>query len=300
MINQSTNNPFFSVIIPTFNTLPYLKKAVESVLRQSYKNFEIIIVDNHSDDGTEEWVKEVGDKRIKFNQIHNSGQIAKSRNLGIKMSSSYWLAFLDSDDIWYEDRLKATYEILDKNNNFDIICNNEIFVTNENKKKWKSGPYKKNFYKNLIKYGNCISTSATVVKKDFLYKNNIFFSENLAFSPIEDFEFWMRAAKTNARFKFTDYAHGEHLFHDESYGAKNPKTIKKSMVSILKHHVFDVQEFTSDKNALWQHVECRLNIDEIMNSFNKKKFIKVLILTFKVFLFYPLKTFANIYYKLKK
>ena len=300
MTNQTTNEPFFSVIIPTYNTLSYLKKAVDSVLKQTFKNFEIIIIDNYSDDGTEKWVKEIKDKRVKFNKIHNSGLIAKSRNLGIKMSNSYWLAFLDSDDIWYENRLQATYEILNKNYNLDIICNNEIFVINGNKREWKCGPYKKDFYKNLIKYGNCISTSATVVKKDFLYKNNIFFSESTDFSPIEDFEFWMRLAKIEGRFKFTNFAHGEHLFHKESYVAKNSKLVKKSMAAILKHHIFEVQEFTRDKNALWQHVKCRLIIDEIMDYFNKKKFIKVLLLTLKVFLIYPLKTFSNIYYKLTK
>ena len=300
MTIQTTNKPFFSVIIPTYNTLSYLKNAVRSVLGQTFKNFEIIIIDNHSDDGTEKWVEEIGDKRIRFNKIHNSGQIAKSRNLGIKMSNSYWLAFLDSDDIWYENRLQASHEILNRNVNLDIVCNNEIFVTNGNKREWKSGPYKKNFYKNLIKYGNCISTSATIVKKDFLYENNIFFSENIAFSPIEDFEFWMRVAKIEGRFKFTDFAHGEHLFHKESYGAKNPEMIKKSMVSILKHHVFEIQEFTSNKDALWQHVKCRLTIDEIMDSFNNKKFITVLILVLKVLLVYPFKTFSNICYKLTK
>ena len=137
MTIQTTNKPFFSVIIPTYNTLSYLKNAVRSVLRQTFKNFEIIIIDNHSDDGTEKWVEEIGDKRIRFNKIHNSGQIAKSRNLGIKMSNSYWLAFLDSDDIWYENRLQASHEILNRNVNLDIVCNNEIFVTNGNKREWK-------------------------------------------------------------------------------------------------------------------------------------------------------------------
>mgnify|MGYP001341235673 CR=1 FL=1 len=298
MTTHITKKPFFSVIIPTYNTLSYLKKAVGSVLKQTFTNYEIIIIDNHSSDGTEKWVKELKKENIQFTKIHNKGQIAKSRNLGIKLSSSNWIAFLDSDDIWYENRLEATYKILKQSNDLDVVCNNEIFVSNGNKRIWKSGPYKNNFYKNLIKYGNCISTSATVVNKNFLVKNNIFFSENISFSPIEDFEFWMRIAKIEAKFKFTEYAHGEHLFHKESYGAKNPNTIKKSMVSILKHHIFEIQNFINKKKELWSHVESRLLIDEAIELFISKKYLNSIFLFFKTLLRYPIKLIINILYKL--
>ena len=292
------NSPFFSIVIPTYNNKKLLEKAIKSVFSQTYKNFEIIIIDNYSKDETENWVNSLKDIRIKFKKNHNHGLIGRSRNLGIKLSSAKWIAFLDADDIWYENRLESIYNIIIKNNNFDVICNDEIFVKNEVKKLWKAGPYKKNFYKNLIKFGNCISTSATIINKDFLEKNNTYFSDNIKFSPYEDFEFWMRIAMLEARFKFTGYAHGEHLFHSSSYSAQDKLACKNSLISIFKHHVFTLQSFTEKKEELWRHVESRMAIDEIVELFILKKYIKSIKLMFCISLKYPVKSIINIFYKL--
>ena len=91
---------FFSVIIPTYNMLKFLKIAIKSVTKQRYKNFEIIIVDNFSSDGTDKYVKSLKNKKIKFYKIKNHGVIGKSRNIGIKKSKGEWVAFLDADDEW--------------------------------------------------------------------------------------------------------------------------------------------------------------------------------------------------------
>jgi len=86
---------FFSVIIPTYNRVELLKKAINSVLTQTYKNFEIIIIDNYSNDDTQEVVENFKNIKIIYQKIHNQGIIGKSRNLGIKLSKGKWVAFLD-------------------------------------------------------------------------------------------------------------------------------------------------------------------------------------------------------------
>ena len=89
------NSVFFSVIIPTYNRCDLLRKAVNSVLTQTYENFEIIIIDNYSDDNTQEIVEGFKNNKIVYQKIHNEGIIGKSRNLGIKISKGKWVAFLD-------------------------------------------------------------------------------------------------------------------------------------------------------------------------------------------------------------
>ena len=74
----------FSIIIPTYNREKMLKNAIKSVLNQTYKNWEIIIVDNYSKDNTKKMVENFKSKKIKFYQINNNGIIAKSRNIGVK------------------------------------------------------------------------------------------------------------------------------------------------------------------------------------------------------------------------
>ena len=128
---------FFSVIIPTYNQASLLEKAVKSVLNQSFKNFEIIIVDNYSDDETQKIVESFQSKKIIYKKIENHGVIARSRNLGIKISSGKWLAFLDSDDSWYKEKLQIVSDFLQGNNSYDVICTDELII-NEilNKKKY--------------------------------------------------------------------------------------------------------------------------------------------------------------------
>ena len=171
---MSKKTPFFSVIIPTYNQRDFLKKAIESVLNQSFKSFEIIIIDNFSTDGTEKLLKSFK-KKIIYKKIRNHGVIAKSRNRGIKLSKGKWISFLDSDDLWTKDKLKENYKIIQKKK-INVICNNEFIVDEtKTKKVWSYGPFEENFYSKLLIFGNRNSTSASSVEKNFLKKKKIFF-----------------------------------------------------------------------------------------------------------------------------
>ncbi len=90
-----------SIILPTYNRAgSYLKRAIDSVIKQSHENWELIIVDNNSIDNTKDLIKSYKSSKIKTYTINNDGNIAKSRNLGIDNSTGDYLAFLDSDDYW--------------------------------------------------------------------------------------------------------------------------------------------------------------------------------------------------------
>ena len=108
-----------SIIIPTYNSEKYIKKCIDSVLEQTYQNYEIIIIDNHSTDATINIIKSYKTNKIKTFSINNNGQISLSRNLGIKNSNSDWIAFLDSDDAWYKDKL--TLIMNNFTNKYDFI-----------------------------------------------------------------------------------------------------------------------------------------------------------------------------------
>ena len=125
---------FFSVIIPTYNMADYLIHSVKSVLKQNYKNFEIIIVDNYSNDNTKRIIKNFKNNKIKFFQINNKGVIGKSRNFGIKKSKGDWIAFLDADDDWFSNKLKIIKKEIEKYN-FDYISNSEVVKSTNSKTK---------------------------------------------------------------------------------------------------------------------------------------------------------------------
>ncbi|MBO41523.1 MAG: hypothetical protein CMJ04_00795 [Pelagibacteraceae bacterium] len=111
-------NPLVSVIIPSYNGLPFLKDAIKSVLEQTYKNFELIIVDDSSKDNTREYVLNLikKDKRIKYVKTpKNTGTTAAARNFGVKKSRGKFLSFLDADDLWHKHKLEKQIDGLKKN-----------------------------------------------------------------------------------------------------------------------------------------------------------------------------------------
>ena len=239
-------NPFFSVIIPTYNNLDFLKKAVESVQKQTFLDYEIIVVDNFSIDGTKNFIKK--QKNIIYKRINNNGIIAKSRNLGIKLAQGKWISFLDSDDVWLENKLEKTFNKI-KKKNFDVICNDEWIVNNSNflkNKIWSYGPFEKNFYKKLILFGNRNSTSSTSVKKEFLINNNISFNEKREFVTAEDYEFFLQIASKNGIFYYLNIPLGLHLFHEKSESS-NLNKLFKAHEKVLDYHIQNCQNFSKKK-----------------------------------------------------
>src|SRR5205814_4320749 len=108
MIGKMKNNdqPKVSIIMPTYNRAKYIGETIESVRNQSYQNWELIIVDDGSDDNTGEIISAMNDKRIRF---YEAGRIAingKIKNIGIEITNGELIAFIDSDDLWANTKLE--------------------------------------------------------------------------------------------------------------------------------------------------------------------------------------------------
>ncbi len=250
---MTTNkNIFVSIIMPTYNNDMLLEKSVKSVILQTYNKYELLIIDNNSTDKTSEIIASFNESRIKHIKIDNRGIIAKSRNLGIKLAKGEWVAFLDSDDIWYPERLAEIIKYTQKAQSYDVITTNEykVFQKSEKKKMLFYGVTGKNKYKSLLLYGNRFSPSATVVRKDFIESNSLYFREDNDFITVEDYDFWLRIALNRAKFKFINSFHGEYLVHNNNSSGKTDLH-NRNLLNLIKFHVYKLQEFDKDKNRLW-------------------------------------------------
>lgn len=122
------NAPLVSVVIPSYNPGKLLESAVRSIENQTYKNIEIIIVDDGSTDGTREWLKQ-NSSRLKYFFQENSGA-SKARNKGVSLSSGEYIAFLDADDIWLPSKLEQQVELL-QHNNISFVFTNGFIVNGD-------------------------------------------------------------------------------------------------------------------------------------------------------------------------
>ena len=114
-------NELVSIIMPTYNCAKFIGKTIESVLNQTYSNWELIIVDDCSKDNTEEVVKAFNDSRIKYNKLENNSGAAIARTEAMKIASGTYMAFLDSDDLWKKDKLEKQLKFM-KENNYNFTC----------------------------------------------------------------------------------------------------------------------------------------------------------------------------------
>lgn len=121
-------NPKISVVMPVYNGEQFLKEAVESVLKQTFNNFEFIIVNDASTDNSLKVINGYTDKRIKLVSLEKKSGIAKALNYGISISAGKYIARMDSDDICLPDRLKLQAEYLDKNSEVGILGTNAYLI----------------------------------------------------------------------------------------------------------------------------------------------------------------------------
>jgi glycosyltransferase involved in cell wall biosynthesis len=261
-------NPFVSVVIPTYNHANFLGRALQSVLDQTYPNWEALVIDNHSQDNTSEVVKSFGDPRIRLLKIHNQGVIAASRNMGMREANGEWIAFLDSDDFWYPKKLETIMTAVESNDAFDVLSNDELKVDIKTgvKKVLRYGPYQKDFYKVLLVEGNRLSPSATLVRRDFLVQHGIAFDESQDYVTVEDYGLWLNLAYIGARFKFIHDVQGEYIIH----GANNSAGLERhwrNVETLLHDHVFKIQQFHPSPDQLWKLVYPRLNLVKVRHFF---------------------------------
>tara|TARA_B100000886_G_scaffold339584_1_gene305516 strand:- start:821 stop:1744 length:924 start_codon:yes stop_codon:yes gene_type:complete len=266
--------PLVSVVIPTYNHAFFLKKAISSVIGQTFKNFELIIVDNKSTDETDEVIKSFTDPRIKVLKVENNGIIGLSRNFGIENSKGNWIAFLDSDDYWYEDRLEKIFFKSKNFTQYDVISTNEISyneITGK-KKKLYYGPLKDGDYRSLLLYGNRLSPSGTVVSKKFLQNQNLKFNEEEKFITVEDYDLWLNLSFNKAKFKFIKEVLGVYTIH-ESNNSKRNNLHKKNEINLYKKHIFEVQAFEQNKKKLWKNIKSVLKVKKALYFFKEREYI---------------------------
>jgi glycosyltransferase involved in cell wall biosynthesis len=216
---NSNHYPLVSVIMNCYNGETYLAEAVKSVLLQSYRNFEVIFWDNQSQDKSATIYKGFKDKRLKYYYAKKHTSLYKARNLAIKKSKGKYLAFLDTDDIWLDDKLSLQIKKI-KNKKITLVYSNYYIlnqVTGMKKISYNNLLPEGIIYQKLLK-NYFLAIGTVLMKKDIYFKSKDFF--NKKFNIIGDFDFFT-ALSRNTYFACIQRPLSIYRVHKESFSNKN-------------------------------------------------------------------------------
>lgn len=185
-------NPDISIVMPAYNAGRFIREAIDSILLQSYRNFEFIIINDGSIDDTSEIVRSYDDPRIRFvDNVDNSGLVAV-RNLGMSLASGKYVALLDADDVSYPLRLQKQFSFLEQNPLFSMIGSNMEMIDEKGdlikKIRYTAPPDK---IPSQLFFGNYFAQSAVMIRRESLpseiYRN---------FPGVEDYDLWIRLSES--------------------------------------------------------------------------------------------------------
>lgn len=232
------NSLEFSVVVVAYNHAKYIASTIESVLQQTYQDFEIIVLDDGSTDNTQDIVSSFSDKRIKYFYQENSGLPACARNKGISLCTGKYIALLDGDDFWHNNKLEKCRQVLNDMPEVGLICNNEAIMYGNKIIRYTSyGPYVDQMYKKLLLDGNCLHTSAVVIRRSIFFEDGNRFCEDKNLFTVEDYEYWLRLS---LRYKFYFIPDVLTYYRVTETGAylRNTQANALNMLYLLDSHFF--------------------------------------------------------------
>ena len=258
-MSKNENKYKISVVIPTLNRINTLQRALDSVINQTYKPAEIIVVDNGSSDGTLKFLREQYPKITILTE--NKIGVSSARNKGIKNSINQWIALLDSDDAWHPRKLEIQTSMLDSAlKEYNLIHTDEVWFRNNKhinqmKKHKKQGGY---IFERCLSLC-CISPSSVLFKKNILDKVGLF-DESL---PVcEDYDMWLKICSSEevlfAQDKLT-YKYGGHKDQlSKSYWGMDRFRIK-SIENIIKNFDLTYDQKNQAKKELIKKLKIIIN-----------------------------------------
>lgn len=238
-----------SIVIPAFNSVSTIGETIDSVISQTFDNWEAIVVDDGSTDGLRDFLKKYTDPRLKYFYKENGG-VASARNLGIKIAEGDYIAFLDSDDIWRPEKLLESINKMTVDNSELIYSDISMFESDFNfsvKYKYVEPFDISNDYERLLVYDYIPTLSVVVKKSVFLEIGD--FDETL--KGTEDWDMWIRIAKF---YKISYLNKNLSYYRSSSNGLSKGNRDRHLMEEwkVIKKHIYDNKVKVSiRRRSLW-------------------------------------------------
>ena len=261
--NICKNNELISVIIPSYNRAHIIAKSIESVLGQTYKNIELIVVDDGSSDNTEKELKKIRDDRFKYVRLEKNSGMCYARNVGTKESKGEYIAIHDSDDIWDLEKLEKQYNLM-KTTDCDLSFCKMRRINMEGKEQVvpnKDIEMGDGLYHQLLK-GNFIASITIMMKRELAYK--------VEFDPevrrFTDWDFVLRVVKADYKISYLPEILATSYIQNDSSAVTQNKY--KSIEFIYKRYKNEIMPHP-DVHAVFLYnlgVNCSVNNRKLANT----------------------------------
>ena len=264
-----------AVLLPTYNAAHFLNEAIDSVLAQTYSDFQLYILDDCSTDNTRTVVKSYSDSRINYIKNNKNLGLAGTLNKGIKMLASEftYLARMDADDFYFPKRFKRQVEFLEQNREF-VLCGTQGFWL-KNFEEQAQSPWKYPSTHREIKYhllfSACFGHSSIMFRSEFLVKNEITYNENI--KTCEDWELWTRIVRLGKVANLSDYLLKYRITENSNHRSQNNREVHlKERSQVISNH-WNSFDITCDESFIF---DTYFNVDRKSKSVLKSNLSKLI------------------------
>jgi len=214
MKNMSSQKPLVSVIIPTYNRRHIIARSVDSVLAQTFTDYEIIVVDDGSTDNTGEFLKKHYGNRIQYIAQPANRGLATARNRGIEESRGTYIAILDDDDLWFPEKLALQVALLEKDSEISLGYCGTMKVNGRGEMIEEIRPAQRGHIFEAMLYQNCLlgPASVAIFPRTVLRTSGLF---DTGFSACADWDLWVRMARCG-KVDFVDRPLVQYVIHDNN------------------------------------------------------------------------------------
>ena len=263
-------SPLVTIIIPTYNRVAYLKLTLESILNQTFQNFEVIVIDDGTSNNDSLLLCQSFDK-VKYIKISNSGSPAKPRNIGIQNAKGKYIAFVDDDDLWLPNKLEKQVSVLEENPDYGLVHNycqvidGHGALTSEITGR-PGSPEVKHGDVSMRMMGNwTIMMPTPLVRKETVVRVG-FFNEKIP-GTFADVEYWIRTS-FHTKFYYIDEPLVQYRIHDQNMSNDTSKYLQLPLYlkNVLKDQL-SIRRIDKKQYSLLLNSLCKMQINYVKKYF---------------------------------
>ena len=280
-----------SVIMPAYNSEKYIDEAIQSIVNQTYKDFEFIIINDGSIDNTLEKIKKYDDSRIKIIENEKNLGIVKSLNKGLSMSKGKYIVRMDSDDISIFNRIEKQVEFMEKHSDVGVLGTNMIIFGENVEPYVHSFSTNKHMLKAEMLFNTCIAHPTTIIRTEVLKKHGLKYNEY--FCGREDFVLWWEIARVSNIAVMPEALHKYRIHNSQETKKVSNHTLNNTydflmkrldnlnlrlssneIDCLFKYCIGDYDKFTSEEGETFIHMINKIILNNKTNKYFNEKYLK--------------------------